>query len=221
MAVAPDSQRRKLKGLELLQSAAPAPAEQLKTCLDSLRQDWQQNGNLAGLWQDWPRIAGARLAPHCRPLALQRGVLTIGASHPQWRQALQYNRPQLLAALRGAGHPVRDLRIQQNHASTTLTPVDEKTIWSRHPSRIDVHGMGTCPRCQRPSPQGEIDLWSFCGFCRRQELSEGTAINTAQAVAHANPGSPRRPKGPPLGSATESDRVSRADKSRKSQEHQG
>ena len=221
MAVAPDSQRRKLKGLELLQSAAPAPAEQLKTCLDSLREDWQQNGHLAGLWQDWSRIAGTRLAPHCRPLALQRGVLTIGASHPQWRQALRYNRPQLLAALRGAGHPVRDLKIQQHHASATLTADDEQTIWGRHPSRIDVHGLGTCPTCQRPSPQGEIDLWSFCGFCRRQQLSEELTINTAQDVAPANPESPRRPQGHPPASANGNDRVSRADKSRNSPEPRG
>lgn len=172
MAIAPDSQRRKLKGLELLQAAPPAPAAQLGSCLKALQQDWRKDGNLAGLWQDWPRIAGERLAPHCSPLGLQRGVLTIGASHPQWRQALQYNRPQLLAALRRAGHPVRDLRIQQHHASRTPTPEDEQQIWARHPSRIDVHGLDTCPVCKRPSPKGEIALWSFCGFCRRQELSQ-------------------------------------------------
>ena len=115
MAVAPESQRRRLPGLELLQSAAPAPAEALQTCLSALQKEWRKHDHLAALWQDWPRVAGAQLAPHCRPLSLQRGVLTVGASHPQWRQALLYNKPQLISALHQAGHAVRDLRIQQHH----------------------------------------------------------------------------------------------------------
>ena len=115
MAAAPESQRRRLPGLELLQSAAPAPAEPLKTCLGALQREWRKCDHLAALWQDWPNVAGAQLAPHCRPLSLQRGVLTVGASHPQWRQALHYNKPQLISALHQAGHAVRDLRIQQHH----------------------------------------------------------------------------------------------------------
>ena len=114
MAVAPDPQRRRLKGLEILQPAPPSPAAPLSDCLDGLSRQWRRDGGLAGLWQDWPTIAGDHLAPHCRPLSLQRGVLTVGASHPQWRQALQYNRLQLIAALNVAGHQVRDLRVQQH-----------------------------------------------------------------------------------------------------------
>ena len=172
MAVAPDSQRRRLPGLELLQSPQRKTPEQLKKCLGSLQRDWRRDDHLAALWQDWPSIAGERLAPHCRPLALQRGILTVGASHPQWRQALLYNRPQLLSALTRAGHAIRDLRIQQHHAMASPQIEDETTIWARHPSRIDIHGMGTCPSCQRPAPNGEIKLWEQCGFCHRQNLSQ-------------------------------------------------
>ena len=111
MAIAPDGQRHKLRGVELLQQAPPTPASPLGDCLDRLRQDWRRDGSLAGLWQDWPSIAGDLLATHCRPLSLQRGVLTVGASHPQWRQALQYNKPQLISSLNRAGHPVRDLSL--------------------------------------------------------------------------------------------------------------
>ena len=110
---------------------------------------------------------------HCRPLSLQRGVLTVGASHPQWRQALQYNKPQLISSLNSAGHPVRDLRIQQLHTGSTAPLPSERDIWSHHPSRTDVHGMGTCPQCHRPAPNGEMALWSCCGFCHRQRLSDG------------------------------------------------
>ena len=52
MAVASESQRRRLPGLELLQSAAPAPAEPLKTCLGALQRKWRKYDHLASLWQD-------------------------------------------------------------------------------------------------------------------------------------------------------------------------
>ena len=171
MAVAPDSQRRRLRGLELLQAPQPTPAAPLQDCLEDLKRDWHREGSLAALWQDWPRIAGAHLAPHCQPLSLQRGILTIGASHPQWRQALQYSRSQLLASLRAAGHTIQDLRIQQHHPATTRDRDSEASIWARHPSRADVHGMGSCPCCGRPAPKGEVSLWGCCGFCHRERLT--------------------------------------------------
>ena len=171
MAVASDHQRRRLRGVELLQPAPPIPAEPLSSCLGSLQQSWHRDAHLAALWQDWPGIAGKRLAPHCRPLSLHRGVLTIGASHPQWRQALQYSKPQLLSALKQAGHAIRDLRVQQHYPPASVTVEDEASIWSRHPSRADVHGMGSCPDCGRPAPNGEMKLWGHCGFCHRQDLS--------------------------------------------------
>ena len=121
MAIAPDGQRRRLRGLELLQPAPPAAASALSDCLDGLRQEWRRDGSLAALWQDWPRIAGAQLSPHCQPLSLQRGILTIGASHPQWRQALQYSRSQLLASLRAAGHTIQDLRVLARRGRLTCT----------------------------------------------------------------------------------------------------
>ena len=172
MALAPEQQRRRLGDVELLQAAPPAPAESLSSCLGTLQQAWHRDAHLAALWQDWPEIAGHRLAPHCRPLQLQRGLLTIGASHPQWRQALQYHKPQLLTALRQAGHAIKDLRIQQHHGSQPRLFDDEVSIWSRHPSRADVHGMGTCPDCGRPAPNGEMKLWGHCGFCHRQIFSQ-------------------------------------------------
>ncbi len=98
MAIAPDQQRKRLGRGEVLQQAPPAPVTALSNCLESIKRDWKQQGSMAGLWQEWPRLAGPLLAPHCRPLNVRQGVLIIGASHPQWRQALLYNRPQLLAA---------------------------------------------------------------------------------------------------------------------------
>ncbi len=143
----------------------------LSNCLSQLKTEWKQNKNVAALWQDWSKIAGDKLSPHCKPLTFQGGVLTVGAQHPQWRQALIFNRNQLIAALRAQGHIIKDLRIKQYYPQKTLLKKDEKVIWAKHPSRWDVHGKAICPICKAPSPAGEISLWDKCGLCRRKDLS--------------------------------------------------
>lgn len=173
MALAPDGQRKRFgegRG-ELLQPAPPAPARTLGSLLKDLELNWKQQGSLAGLWQDWPRVAGEKLAQHCRPIRIHGGTLFIGASHPQWRQALQYNRLQLLAALRSAGHQIKDLKVQQHHASPNIQKISETDLWALHPSRVDIHGVAKCPTCSSPSPAGEMARWGCCGLCHRQQLS--------------------------------------------------
>lgn len=151
--------------------AAAAP---LAACLESVQREWQRDGHLAALWQAWPRLAGPQLAPHCRPLQLQGGVLTVGAAPGPWLQALQYNRHQLLGALRGAGFLVRDLKVRQHHGSAVVEAGSEQeaAVWACHPSRIDVHGQAECPACSRPAPAGEMARWGRCGFCRREQLAQ-------------------------------------------------
>jgi hypothetical protein len=96
----------------------------------------------------------------------------VGAAPGPWLQALQYNRHQLVGALRAAGFPVREVRVEQHHATPLPPPgsAEEAEIWLHHPSRVDVHGMGECPRCGSPAPSGEIQLWGHCSFCRREDL---------------------------------------------------
>jgi hypothetical protein len=173
MPAAPPGQSRRLGNLSLLIPPPPAPAQPLAGCLAGMQERWRQEGQLAALWQAWPGIAGAQLAPHCRPLRWQAGVLTVGALPGPWLQALQYNRHQLLGALRGAGFRVRDLRLQQHHPQPAPPPasLQEQEDWARHPSRIDVHGLADCPACGRPAPAGEMALWGHCSFCRRQDLA--------------------------------------------------
>jgi len=165
---------RRQNRVNVLVPGAAAPATSLGACLEGLRRQWEGEGQLAGLWQAWPRIAGSQLAPHCRPLNLQGGVLTVGAAPGPWLQALQYNRHQLLGALRGAGFSVRDLRFRQHHGDASPPPGSEveAEVWARHPSRIDVHGLADCPACGRPAPTGEMALWGHCGFCRRNALAD-------------------------------------------------
>jgi predicted nucleic acid-binding Zn ribbon protein len=155
----------------------PRPSPQpLGRCLEQLGDDWRRQGHLAALWKAWPRLAGPQLAPHCRPLALRDGILTVGAEQPQWRQALLYSRLQLIGAVRAAGHPVREIRIRQSHERPVPLPdmEREREAWNRHPSRVDVHGLATCPCCGSPAPAGELGRWGHCGFCRRRALHESS-----------------------------------------------
>ena len=171
MAIAPRNQSRRQGSVTLLLPPPPASASPLASCLAQLQGEWRASGNLAALWQAWPKIAGPQLAPHCRPLSLRSGRLAVGASHPQWLQALRYNRHQLLGALRGAGFSVRDLTIQLHYpaAGQTAGALSEAAIWAVHPSRVDVHGLGTCPHCGRPAPKGEMGRWGHCSFCQRHD----------------------------------------------------
>ncbi len=153
-------------------------AKALSSCIDELKINWQKKGNIAGLWHDWPTLAGHQLAKNCAPISLRKGILVIGASHPQWRQALLYNRTQLLANLKAAGHNIKEIRIHQHHPAPTNKKETEENIWARHPSRTDIHGVSTCLACNSPAPAGEISRWKMCSFCRRKKLNPQNQISS-------------------------------------------
>jgi predicted nucleic acid-binding Zn ribbon protein len=165
---------RRQGSVNVLVPAPPAPAQELASCLEQLQRQWQRHGHLAALWRAWPRLAGPQLAPHCQPLRLQAGRLTVGAQPGPWLQALQYNRHQLLGALRAAGFELREVRVEQCHPGTQprAASLVEEEIWRRHPSRVDGRGMVPCPQCGCPAPGGEVQLWGHCSFCRRTALGQ-------------------------------------------------
>ena len=165
---------RRQGSVNVLVPAPPAPAQELASCLEQLQRQWQRHGHLAALWRAWPRLAGPQLAPHCQPLRLQAGRLTVGAQPGPWLQALQYSRHQLLGALRAAGFELREVRVEQCHpgAQPRAASLVEEEIWQRHPSRVDGHGMVPCPQCGCPAPGGEVQLWGHCSFCRRTALGQ-------------------------------------------------
>ena len=128
----------------------------------------QPGGPLAGLARDCWRPAGAAL-----PALSPRGnTLVVGASQPQWLQALRYSRHQLLAVLRSRGYAVGQLQFQQHDAAQASEPFSAELdrSWSEHPCRIT--GASTdCPRCGAPSPSGEIERWGCCALCLHQPSS--------------------------------------------------
>ena len=137
-------------------------------CLEEIKSSWK--GDVGGLIQDWAEIAGKQLALNCTPLNIQNKILTIGASHPQWRQALLYNRLELIESLKSYGYQIKEIRIRQYYPISLVARESEKEIWEKHPSRTDKNGIINCPFCKIPSPKGEIKLWGKCSFCRRKEL---------------------------------------------------
>lgn len=48
----------------------------------------------ATLVDSWHEVAGATLAPHCRPGAVRRGVLTVRVDHPAWLHQIQLSHKQ-------------------------------------------------------------------------------------------------------------------------------
>ena len=140
-------------------------------CLEAIKASWMEKGSIGGLIQDWGKITGTQLASNCTPLSIHNKVLTVGASHPQWRQALLYNRIQLIESLKLHGYHIKEVRIKQYYPVPLVKGISEKEIWNKHPSRTDIHGLSTCQVCKTPSPNGEINLWGKCCFCRRKELN--------------------------------------------------
>tara|TARA_Y100001968_G_scaffold314963_2_gene341020 strand:+ start:18640 stop:19158 length:519 start_codon:yes stop_codon:yes gene_type:complete len=144
----------------------------LSSCLDQIKIQWKKNNEFALISQNWHKLVGEKLATNSTPINLKGGVLIIGASHPQWRQALFYTRTQIIESLRSSGHQIKALKVQQYHSKSIKKIESENKIWAQHPSRIDIHGLKNCTICHTPSPSGEIDRWRKCSFCRRKELSK-------------------------------------------------
>ena len=155
--------------LEDLKHNPKAKREQsIYTCLEEIKSTWK--GNIGALIEDWRKIAGEQLSLNCTPLNIQNKVLTVGASHPQWRQALQYNRLELIESLKLSGYQIKEIRIRQHYPNALVVRESEREIWEKHPSRTDKNGTTNCPCCKVPSPKGEVQLWGKCSFCRRNEL---------------------------------------------------
>tara|TARA_Y100001968_G_scaffold222342_1_gene205107 strand:+ start:212 stop:694 length:483 start_codon:yes stop_codon:yes gene_type:complete len=146
----------------------PKREHSIHSCLEEIKSSWR--GDVGGLIQDWEAIAGQNLALNCTPLNIKNKILTIGASHPHWRQALQYNRLELIQSLKSFGYQIKEIRISQHYPIDIVTRESEKEIWEKHPSRTHKNGIVNCPFCSIPSPKGEIKLWGKCSFCRRKEL---------------------------------------------------
>jgi len=143
--------------------------ESLENCLLTFKKSWSEIDKLLELSQNWETIVGKDLSKECKPLKIEKEILTVVANHPQWRQALIYNKHKLKDSIKSFGIKLSNIRIIQNYQSNSINDNTSKVNqdWDNHPSRIKREELIKCESCERPTPKGEIERWGKCAFCWR------------------------------------------------------
>ena len=144
----------------------------MQNCLDDFKKSWGDLDKLSKLKESWAKLIGLELSDACKPLKIENRNLIIAVNHPQWRQALIYNKHRLKESIRRFGINLNEIKIIQNYEVKTLDKkeINAKTVWENHPSRIRNHNnyMVICKICNIPAPKGEISRWGKCTFCWRK-----------------------------------------------------
>ena len=142
----------------------------MQSCLDDFKKSWEDLNKLSNLNENWEKLIGLELSKSCKPLKIEQKTLTIAVNHPQWRQALIYNKHRLKDSISRFGINLNEIKIVQNYEVKTLDEkvMNAKKIWENHPSRIKNNNMIICKICNCPTPKGEISRWGECTFCWRK-----------------------------------------------------
>ena len=142
----------------------------MQNCIDDLKKSWEDLDKLSKLSENWKKLIGLELSRKCQPLKIEQKILTIAVNHPQWRQALIYNKHQLKETINRFGVNLNEIKIIQNYEVKNLarTDTNAKVVWENHPSRIKNNNMVICKICNSPAPKGEILRWGKCTFCWRK-----------------------------------------------------
>ena len=144
----------------------------MRNCLDDFKKSWGDLEKLSRLNENWEKLIGKELFKACKPLKFEQKTLIIAANHPQWRQALIYNKHRLKETIRKFGIDLKEIKIIQNYEIKTLNKkqMDAKNLWKNHPIRITNNNMTICRKCNCPAPKGEISRWGECTFCWRKNV---------------------------------------------------
>ena len=142
----------------------------MRNCLDDFKKSWKDLDKLSKLNENWEKLIGTELSKACKPLKVEQKTLIIAVNHPQWRQALIYNKHTLKESISRFGINLKEIKIIQNYEVKTLDKkeIDVKRVWENHPSRIKNNNMVICKICNSPTPKGEILRWGKCTFCWRK-----------------------------------------------------
>ena len=93
---------------------------------------WTKPAAEATIFGDWPKVAGAEVAEHSRPVKLDGGELTIEAESTAWATQLRLLAAKLLAQIAGqVGHNV----VTKLHIHGPAAP-----SWARGPRRVQGRG---------------------------------------------------------------------------------
>tara|TARA_Y100000991_G_scaffold57371_1_gene42030 strand:- start:350 stop:832 length:483 start_codon:yes stop_codon:yes gene_type:complete len=142
----------------------------IRNCLNDFKKSWEDLDKLSNLNENWGKLIGLELSKACKPLKIEQKTLTIAVNHPQWRQALIYNKHRLKESICRFGINLNDIKIIQNYEVKTLEEkeMNAKIVWENHPCRIKYNNMVSCKICNNPAPKGEISRWGKCTFCWRK-----------------------------------------------------
>jgi predicted nucleic acid-binding Zn ribbon protein len=93
---------------------------------------WERPAAEATVFGDWPKVVGADLAEHCRPVKLEDGELTIEAASTAWATQLRLLAARLLARIAAqVGHNV----VTRLHIHGPTAP-----SWVKGPRRVRGRG---------------------------------------------------------------------------------
>jgi len=87
----------------------------LKNCLDNFKKSWRDLDKLSKINENWKNLIGLELFQECKPLNIEKKILTIAVNHPQWRQALIYNKHKLKERIEKIGITLNEIKIIQNY----------------------------------------------------------------------------------------------------------
>ena len=142
----------------------------LRNCLDNFKKSWGDLDNLSKINNNWRDLIGSELFQECKPLNIEKKILTVAVNNPQWRQALIYNKHKLKERIEKSGITLNGIKIIQNYElkNKNITATNSKIVWANHPCRIYQSNMSICKLCNSPTPEGEINRWGKCSFCWRK-----------------------------------------------------
>ena len=97
----------------------------MRNCIDNFKKSWKDLDKLSKLNENWEKLIGLELSKACKPLKIEQKTLIIAVNHPQWRQALIYNKHRLKESISGFGINLNEIKIIQNYEVKNL---DKKEI---------------------------------------------------------------------------------------------
>ena len=144
--------------------------QSLGSCIDNLKKSWEEFEELSKINENWHNLIGVELVKECKPLNIEKKILTIAVNHPQWRQALIYSKHKLKESIEKIGITLEEIKIIQNYEvrNKNIKTINAKTVWENHPSRVNQNNMSICKLCNCSTPAGEIKRWGKCSFCWRK-----------------------------------------------------
>ena len=127
--------------------------QKLQHCLNDFRKSWSEFDQISKICENWINIIGLELSKECKPLKIEKKTLTIKVNHPQWRQALIYNKHIIKNNIANQlGINLDQIKIMQSYEDRKSPNNQEsKLVWENHPSRIEKNNLVICDFCRSPS----------------------------------------------------------------------